>query len=243
MLQDGLLDRFTDWNYIALYGHMQPPNFSVCLIAVPAARYLPLITGELAVDRVIASLNRARVPLTNRSLTAALARRRTMPWVFLRERETRLSFGVFAYYMPCLFRTPAAQALHLDACAHFIRNTCGTLPFLFAGDFNFLPDSALHRFATTGTADASLQPIVSWRSEAVWAPLHDVLTKRTDLLTARSRTMHQKEAFSGRLDYIWTSSTQWRLTKVQIPVTESDLPNADQGSDHLPLALTFWLQQ
>lgn len=52
--------------------------------------------------------------------------------------------------MPCMFMVPSVMTIHTSmAVKHFAR-LAGEDPLIFAGDFNFTPDSACYKLATQG---------------------------------------------------------------------------------------------
>ena len=82
---------------------------------------------------------------------------------------SRKPFQVSTYHMPCAFMTPQLMVLHAElavrhsmalanrwpATGGIAKSPTGPVPFVLAGDFNFLPDSKMYELATTGKLDAS----------------------------------------------------------------------------------------
>lgn len=60
------------------------------------------------------------------------------------------SFCVGTYHMPCMFRIPPVMTIHTSMIVKHISRLAGTDPFVLAGDFNFVPDSACYKIVTEG---------------------------------------------------------------------------------------------
>jgi 2',5'-phosphodiesterase len=64
--------------------------------------------------------------------------------------STLTSFGVASYHMPCVFWAPKVMVIHTALLLHETKQLAGELPYVLAGDFNFVPGSACYRLVTTG---------------------------------------------------------------------------------------------
>lgn len=62
----------------------------------------------------------------------------------------RSSFCVGTYHMPCMFRVPPVMAIHTTMLVKHMARLAGSDPFVLAGDFNFVPDSACYKIVTEG---------------------------------------------------------------------------------------------
>ena len=244
MIRQGLIETLFMGGYNVFQGILSLPLMQTCLIAFPHDRFIPIQFGEEFVGHMVNYNNtlHCRLPPSDPALIAAVQRNRSMPWVHLVERSTQKGFFIFTCKMPCLFERPEVMAVQLDSMIPRMWDMAGDTPFLFAGDFNFTPNSALYRFATTNIAEASIRPNPMWTG-ACWHPLIDPVAfgNHAPFVTNRATNSETREVFQGRIDYVWTSSNIWELTKLQVEDVANDLPDQLHGSDHVPVTYTFAL--
>lgn len=161
-------------------------------------------------------------------------------------------FCVGTYHMPCMFMVPSVMTIHTSmAVKHFAR-LAGEDPLIFAGDFNFTPDSACYKLATQGdlaTSSPDFPERPEWEkdwSAATGVPL--LSTYKEVQGEEPNFTNHAKVVdcplFVATLDYLFFTRGI-TPTKV-LPVLHRDemektLPMETEPSDHLLLAAEYKL--
>lgn len=129
------------------------------------------------------------------------------------------SFYLYNYHMPCAFKTPLVQILHIQALKRIIASF-PDIPYILAGDMNILPTSKEYAFLTT--------PDDAPKSS------YFIANKEEPKFTCFNYTKFAGE-FCGCLDYIFVSDEFNVLKSHLLLMTNTELPNADCPSDHLPL--------
>ena len=131
------------------------------------------------------------------------------------------AFYLYNYHMPCAFKTPLVQTLHIDALKRIIASF-PDIPYILAGDMNILPTSKEYAFLTDTTSPITLKSS------------YLIANKEEPEFTCFNYTTFGGE-FCGCLDYILVSD-EFKVLKSQLLLnTTTELPNADCPSDHLPL--------
>ena len=201
-------------------------------------------SGERVIDPWDMSENRFNVLLT----------------ATLRFREGG-SFVVSNYHMPCAFYAPPVMNIHSELAAKRVQDLASknaetekALPYIFAGDFNILPDSPDYNLLTTGKLDASDPTYpppkhgVEWKVESL--PFDSAYAKKLGSEPEFSNYAHirdQEDPFIGTLDYIFLSQNEWTVHEVQrLPRTKDSggpFPNETEPSDHLLIAADLELLQ
>lgn len=133
------------------------------------------------------------------------------------------SFYLYNYHMPCAFKTPLVQILHIDALKRIIASF-PDIPYILAGDMNILPTSKEYEFLTDTTSPSSITLKSSYL----------IANKEEPEFTCFNYTTFAGE-FCGCLDYIFVSDEFKVLKSHLLLTTTTELPNADCPSDHLPL--------
>ena len=131
------------------------------------------------------------------------------------------SFYLYNYHMPCAFKTPLVQILHIDALKRII-TSFPDIPYILAGDMNILPMSKGYEFLTDTTSPITLKSS------------YLIANKEEPEFTCFNYTTFGGE-FCGCLDYIFVSEEFKVLKSHLLLTTTTELPNADCPSDHLPL--------
>ena len=54
------------------------------------------------------------------------------------------AFAVGTYHMPCMFREPKVMMVHCALSAQHLSKFAAGLPFVYCGDFNIKPESAMY---------------------------------------------------------------------------------------------------
>ena len=153
----------------------------------------------------------------------------------LKHTREEKEFMVYNYHMPCTFKTPIIQFLHLSVFKRLILQH-HMIPTIFAGDFNIKPSSDEYKFFT-GT------PISE--SKTVYLPKEDqddISYQAFKMTTATSQTIpftcHSETKFGGyfkdTLDYIFVSNANIRLSGPLLETSEK-MPNSICPSDHFPI--------
>lgn len=60
------------------------------------------------------------------------------------------TFCVGTYHMPCLFNVRPVMVMHTSLAIKHLAKLAGSDPLVFAGDFNFNPDSDCYKLAVQG---------------------------------------------------------------------------------------------
>lgn len=152
----------------------------------------------------------------------------------LKHTTEEKEFMVYNYHMPCTFKTPIIQFLHLSVFKRLILQH-HMIPTILAGDFNIKPSSDEYKFFTGET------PIPE--SKTVYLPKEDQddisyqAFKMTSNQTAQF-TCHSHTKFGGyfkdTLDYIFVSNANIRLSGPLLH-TDEKMPNSICPSDHFPI--------
>lgn len=74
-------------------------------------------------------------------------------FVRLRAKDDAANGGTFCvgtYHMPCLFNARPVMVMHTSMVIKHLARLAGSDPLVFAGDFNFNPDSECYKLATEG---------------------------------------------------------------------------------------------
>jgi len=133
------------------------------------------------------------------------------------------SFYLYNYHMPCAFKTPLIQTLHIHALKRIIASF-PDIPYVLAGDMNILPTSKEYEFLTDIQSPSSITLKSSYL----------IANKEEPKFTCFNNTKFGGE-FCGCLDYIFVSD-EFKVLKSHLLLnTTTELPNADCPSDHLPL--------
>ena len=133
------------------------------------------------------------------------------------------AFYLYNYHMPCAFKTPLVQILHIQALKRIIESFAD-IPYILAGDMNILPTSKEYEFLTDTQSPSSITLKSSYL----------IANKEEPVFTCFNYTTFGGE-FCGCLDYILVSDEFNVLKSHLLLTTTTELPNADCPSDHLPL--------
>lgn len=60
------------------------------------------------------------------------------------------TFCIGTYHMPCLFNNRPVMVMHTSMAIKHLAKLAGSDPLVFAGDFNFNPDSDCYKLAVEG---------------------------------------------------------------------------------------------
>jgi exonuclease III len=143
-------------------------------------------------------------------------------------------FIVYNYHMPCTFKKPIIQFLHLSVFKRLILQH-HDIPTIFAGDFNICQSSDEYNFFAE---DQDLP-----ESKLVYLPKEDqadisYLYFKMTTSPITQFTCHSETKFGGyfkdTLDYIFVSKANIKISGPLLETSEK-MPNSVCPSDHLPI--------
>jgi exonuclease III len=142
-------------------------------------------------------------------------------------------FIIYNYHMPCTFKTPIIQFLHLSVFKRLILKH-HMIPTIFAGDFNITPSSDEYNFFTG-------EPVPE--SKTVYLPKEDqedisYQSFKMTTIPIIPFTCHNETKFGGyfnnTLDYIFVSNPNIKMSG-KLLETDEKMPNSVCPSDHFPI--------
>lgn len=137
--------------------------------------------------------------------------------------------------MPCAFKMPIVQIIHIQALKCII--SLSDIPYILAGDINILPKSKEYLFLTESILSQSDSVYLLNPSEnqqiTLKSSYKEVNQCEPEFTCFNNTTFAGK--FCGCLDYILMSDEFKVLKSHLLLKTETELPNRDCPSDHLPL--------
>ena len=171
----------------------------------------------------------------------------------LEEKQTKRSFWVANYHMPCAFYAPMVMTIHCDLAARHVQLLAKDSPYIFAGDFNIKPCDPTYRFLTTGEIDKDDPFFPTPKSGMEWKPTSESVSSAYATKTGRepdftnyARAL-ENEPFIDTLDYIFLDKKNWEVIDVR-PAKHRDesggpFPNLEEGepSDHVMIAADLGL--
>jgi 2',5'-phosphodiesterase len=163
----------------------------------------------------------------------------------LQQEESKRSFNIFTYHMPCAFRTPALMNIQSTTLLHTIQKASPDLPYILAGDFNSTPDSDVYNIITTGflpyfprstTYSKTLKFCEIKPSISAYKEVNGAEPDYTNY----SHTKTMPLPFRNTTDYIYSRGFIPRtVLKLRDDIPTSTFPNTEEPSDHLPLGASF----
>ena len=163
------------------------------------------------------------------------------------QASTSASFVVGTYHMPCIFRIPQIMMIHCSLSAQLIHKYAAGSPYVYCGDFNIKPDSAMYLLLRDGSVSPTIPEYPKMQEGDSWlpdvAPLKSAYVQcagKEPEYTNNARIVNE-EPFIETLDYIFTSSAHdWKVDKVQELGTKAavtgPLPSEEEPSDHVLLS-------
>jgi len=178
----------------------------------------------------------------------AQARFNELILVRLRSRQTRSTFHVATYHMPCLYgsaKKRQTMLIHASLAAQYVQGKAGDDPYIFAGDFNFVPGSSSYRLLTEGRWDVEHEDFpqpggnddTGWSANNVQRVSSAYVLKngREPDFTNNAR-VREEPPFTETLDYVFLSP-HWSVQDViELPGRDAiagPFPNAQEPSDHM----------
>lgn len=168
----------------------------------------------------------------------------------LEEKNTRCTYFVSTYHMPCKFNYPVLMRLHLEETLYYFRrfineniNPCHRNIIIFAGDLNIAPTSRMlwrimehYRFVDAvqpPLEDLSQYPITSHAENSYWQTKKGV-----------------DSVFKKAIDYIFVDKENEKLLHHSheddpplIPEIPTPIPNHQQPSDHIRVLTYLRIQE
>ena len=177
---------------------------------------------------------------------ASKLRNNTLIHCKLLDQQTGQAICVANYHMPCAFKNPPVMLIHGALAAQHVQKLSGTLPYIFAGDFNFKPDSTPYQLYTgagvpTNHPDCPppLYPGDSWSPELPSGPMKSAYFTLNNKEPEYTTYTGSLPSFVGTLDYIFHSSHFLPTEVVPIPEFTEVLPNENEPSDHFLIGASF----
>ena len=132
----------------------------------------------------------------------------------LRDRDTRLTFYVATYHMPCFVGCDDSMALAAAIVSYAIDQRCvRDDPVVFAGDFNITPESPAYRnvmmrgkanIALTGNAGPLFNSLLVDLTQHVrWSSAYAAAQGKDPHFTICTHSSYSKSRFIGCLDYVF----------------------------------------
>lgn len=151
------------------------------------------------------------------------------------------SFCVINYHMPQSHQYQSVGLLHLISCIQIINKFANNTKYIFAGDFNFKPDSLLYKVITQGG---------SYKNVVMKTTLYDTsqfnLKNATPLVDAyKNRLVYTNyvhtddDPWYGCIDYIFLSQG-WIVNHrddIVNDFSEGPFPDLYEPSDHLMIGV------
>lgn len=201
--------------------------------------------------------------------------------VTLCHRAGDCTFSISNYHMPCAFFAPAVMNIHTEMVSKRVQDLAAdswksirsdecstetpqegikTIPYILAGDFNILPDSAQYKILTSGElakSDPTYPPTKhgkEWKVESLPMDSAYGLGGSEPEFTNYAHTKDDPDPFIGTLDYIFLSKKEgvssnhgesggcerWKVhCTLKLPCKDDSggpFPNAKEPSDHLMIA-------
>jgi len=155
--------------------------------------------------------------------------------------------------MPCAFTRPRLMMLHSALALQIAQNFAKDSPLIWAGDYNFKPDSPNYKHILTGKIDKDepnhpekiLPKDDDWKPEIRY-PMRSVygLLGGEPEFTNFAQTAKDEEPFCDVLDYIFISN-HWKPRSVRpLPkryIFATPLPTEEEPSDHLLISVELEL--
>ena len=155
--------------------------------------------------------------------------------------EDSKKFKIFTYHMPCTFRKPIIQSLHVDAIKKIIYKN-KDIPTIFAGDFNVTPESIGYDYLTSGILPDEHRiyiPVNNHSNLELKSALKSINSTEPNF-TCFSNTKFGGE-FKDTLDYIFYYGPFTVTEAERLILSSTKIPNQNNPSDHLPIYANFQL--
>jgi mRNA deadenylase 3'-5' endonuclease subunit Ccr4 len=139
------------------------------------------------------------------------------------------------------------MVIHSSLAMQITQEFAGDLPYIFAGDFNFMKESSCYKLYADGNIDSNdstyptLHILDQWKptlKENVKSAYAEILNGEEPKFTNRAQHIGG-DLFTGVLDYIFCSKS-WKVMHVletpDLTDASSVFPNENEPSDHVLIA-------
>lgn len=175
-------------------------------------------------------------------------RKNTAIFVKLSCRITRIAFVVGTYHMPSLHFIPQVIIIHTALLSQSIKNFAGYLPYILAGDFNFVPNSIPDRILKYGVTPESLYETIKMRAFDPWYPVvrKKLRSVYQEIYKKSQPTMYffkYERLHAKSIDHIYISP-EWEVLHAfnfEVEKLKMPPPNKTEPSDHVLIAATLFL--
>lgn len=160
------------------------------------------------------------------------------------------TFCVGTYHMPCLFNIRPVMVIHTSLVIKHLARLAGSDPLVFAGDFNFNPDSECYKLAVEGDLPStSLDFPVRPEWEKDWVPntgvklasaYKQVEGKEPDF--TNNAKVEDYDPFIDTLDYVFHTPGIRAVEVLRLKhrdEVKGPFPIAEEPSDHVVLAADY----
>lgn len=149
--------------------------------------------------------------------------------------ELNKKFIIYNYHLPCAFKRPVVQTLHINALK-YLMSEHSEIPTIFAGDLNIRPNSIGYNYLTNGQLpDDHLNFLMSREyCDLNIKSSFNIFYENEPEFTCFSNTKYGGE-FKDCLDYIMINDLLCVLGSELLLTSENKMPNDICPSDHLPL--------
>lgn len=159
--------------------------------------------------------------------------------------ETHTEFVVSTTHLPCVFSNPSVLNTYATIAMQNVQKFAKATPFVFAGDFNFTPDSDAYALYTLGKdlptegipAHIDFTPKVDSTVESAYFTFNGEEPQLTNC-----GSFGTNPVFTGTLDYLFHSTGVKVLETSPLPSAAevtAPLPDANHPSDHIPIGASF----
>jgi 2',5'-phosphodiesterase len=214
----------------------------------------PFVSAVRVFSELWSKYVRRALPETNTPVEAySYAKGRNNTLIFTKfsfqdQAQNKNQFCVATYHMPCVYWSPETMMIHTALSARLVQDLAGNLPTIYAGDFNFQPDSSCYDFITSGKLNES-NPDYPRREYDPWKPelLYAFSSAYAQALGTEPKYTnfaHNKNSlFKGTLDYLFMSPGITAQNVVDIPQNTGPVPSKLEPSDHFLVGADFLLPE
>ena len=144
-------------------------------------------------------------------------------------------FILYNYHMPCAFKTPIVQTLHLDALKKLMFSH-QYLPTILATDFNIQPNSDNYNYLISASLPSQYNKYLLDSSHYFYTLLssYKEANQTEPEYTCYSDTKWGG-LFQGTLDYIFVSEHFTIISSKLLIKSDEKMPNNLNPSDHFPI--------
>lgn len=160
--------------------------------------------------------------------------------IFLQKESTSRKFAIYNYHMPCTFKKPVIQILHMDAIKRLMYDH-REVPTILMADLNITPQSNAYRYMTEGELEDG-KVYLDWKEHSYFR-MESIYRKKNGaepLFTCYCHTKYGGE-FKDTIDYVMATDHFMVVECDRLLLTSTKIPNDVCPSDHIPLGATLEL--